>query len=113
MNITVQILTTTTSILLLFVLFDMLRRGRLRERHIAWWLIGGFVALVLSLFPQLLSGFSSFLGFEVPANLIFFVTIGLLFLVNIQTSSELTALEEKTRTLAERVALLELNAKKN
>lgn len=113
MSFAVQILSVITSVVLLFVLFDLLRRGKLRERHIAWWLIGGFIALILSLFPQLLSGISTFLGFEVPANLVFFVTISLLFLVNIQTSSELTALEEKTRILAEKVALLELQAKEH
>jgi hypothetical protein len=111
MNIAVQVLSIITSVALLFILFDLLRRGRLRERHIAWWLLGGFIALLLSIFPQVLASVSIFLGFEVPANLVFFVTIALLFLVNIQTSSELTALEERTRILAERVALLELKTK--
>jgi hypothetical protein len=50
--------------------------------------------------------------------LVFFVSIAVLFLVCIQSSSELTSLEEKTRILAEESALLrqrieELEKKQN
>jgi hypothetical protein len=41
-------------------------------------------------------------------NLVFFVSIAVLFLVCIQHSSELTTLESKSRTLAERSALQDL-----
>jgi hypothetical protein len=47
-------------------------------------------------------------GVAVPTNLVFFVSIALLFLVCIQHSSELTQLEAETRTLAESVALQRL-----
>ena len=50
------------------------------------------------------------MGIEVPTNLVFFVSIAILFLVCLQHSAELTQLESKTRALAERVALLELQA---
>ena len=43
-----------------------------------------------------------------PLNLVFFVSVAVLFLVCIQHSAELTALEEKTRTLAETVALQDI-----
>ena len=46
-----------------------------------------------------------------PINLVFFVSIAILFFVCLQHSSELTRLESKTRTLAERVAILELATK--
>jgi hypothetical protein len=47
-------------------------------------------------------------GIELPVNLIFFVSIAVLFFVCIQSSSELTSLEEKTRILAEETALLRI-----
>jgi hypothetical protein len=96
--------------LVLIVVVTLLRQRRLRERHAIWWLIAGTLALVAGIFPDALTDVSRFLGIGLPVNLLFFTSIAILFLVSLQTSSELTTLEAKTRTLAERVALLELAA---
>jgi len=95
--------------LILVVVIELLRRRHLRERHAVWWLIAGVLALIAGVFPSTLVWVSGLLGVEVPTNLVFFVGIAILFLVCLQHSSELTKLESKTRTLAERVALLELD----
>ena len=92
--------------LTLIVVVEMLRRGQLKERHALWWLIAGTLALLIGIFPGLLIAVADLVGIEVPINLVFFVSIAVLFLVCIQSSSELTSLEEKTRKLAEETALL-------
>lgn len=94
--------------LILVVVIELLRRRHLRERHAVWWLVAGVLALVAGIFPDTLTWAASLVGVEVPINLVFFVSIAILFLVCLQHSSELTQLESKTRVLAERVALLEL-----
>jgi hypothetical protein len=96
------------AVLVLIVVVEMLRRRLLRERHAVWWLIAGGLALVAGLFPDTLGWAAAVFGIAVPINLVFFVSIAILFLVCLQHSAELTRLESKTRTLAERVALLEL-----
>jgi hypothetical protein len=78
----------------------------LRERHAIWWLIAGIMAVIVGIFPQSLVWASNLLGIEVPTNLVFFVSILVLFFVALQHSSELTSLESKTRKLAENVTLL-------
>tara|TARA_B100000378_G_scaffold191452_1_gene155648 strand:+ start:1405 stop:1815 length:411 start_codon:yes stop_codon:yes gene_type:complete len=85
----------------LAAIIELLRRTTLRERHAVWWLVGGVLALVVAVFPQTLTWAADLLGVAVPANLIFFVAIGLLFLVSLQYGAELTRIEEKLRTLAE------------
>jgi hypothetical protein len=97
-----------SALLILAVVVEMLRRRRLRERHAAWWFLAGLLALVAGVFPATLTWAAGLLGIAVPINLVFFVSIAILFLVSLQHSSEVTQLESKTRTLAERVALLEL-----
>lgn len=87
---------------------ELLRRRRLRERHAGWWLFAGFIAILVSVFPQLLSTIAEILGFEVPINLAFFASLLILFLVALQHSSELTKLEDQNRTLVERLMILEL-----
>jgi Uncharacterized conserved protein (DUF2304). len=94
------------------VVIELLRRRRLRERHAIWWLGAGTLALVIGVFPQVLAWAASLIGITAPTNLVFFVSIAILVLVSIQHSSELTELEEKTRTLAERVAILELDTRR-
>lgn len=97
-----------SALLTLVVVIEMLRRRRLRERHAIWWLIAGTLALVVGVFPNTLVWAASIVGIAIPLNLVFFVSVAVLFFVCIQHSAELTVLEAKTRTLAETSALLEM-----
>ncbi|HXH36669.1 MAG TPA: DUF2304 domain-containing protein [Plantibacter sp.] len=96
------------AVLTLGIVIEMLRKRQLRERHAVWWLIAGILALVIGVFPQVLIWAAGVIGVEIPTNLVFFVSIFILFLVSIQHSSELTTLENRSRTLAEESALQDL-----
>lgn len=96
----------------LIVVVDLLRRGKLRERHAVWWFGFGALALVGGIFPGLVDKLANLTGVELPINLVFFVAISVAFLVFLQHSSELTKLEAKTRRLAEKVAMLELELRR-
>lgn len=108
MTLATYLFTIAAAVLILVVVLEMLRRRRLRERHALWWTIAGTLALIVSVFPSTLMWAAGLIGVEVPLNLVFFVSLAVLFLVNVQQSVELTSLESKTRVLAETVALLEL-----
>ena len=97
----------TAAIVALLAIIELMRRTTLRERHAVWWLIGGVFALVVAVFPQTLTWIADLLGVAVPANLVFFVAIGLLFLVCLQYGAELTRVEDDMRMLAEKSAFLE------
>jgi hypothetical protein len=92
----------------LAVVIEMLRRRRLRERHAVWWVIAAMLALTISVFPTTLFWAADVLGVGVPSNLVFFISISVLFFVCIQNSAELTELETKTRALVESASLLDL-----
>jgi hypothetical protein len=96
------------SLITLGVVIEMLRRRRLRERHAVWWLVAGILALIVGIFPNVLAGAAAVIGVAIPLNLVFFVSVAVLFLVCIQHSAELTTLEAKTRTLAEQSALQQM-----
>lgn len=105
MSTATYLLGILAALLTLGVVIEMLRRRRLRERHAIWWLIAGVMALIIGVFPQVLVWAAGVVGVEIPTNLIFFVSVFILFLVCIQHSAELTDLEDKTRTLAEDSAM--------
>ncbi|WP_104130348.1 DUF2304 domain-containing protein [Cryobacterium sp. N21] len=108
MNATTYIFGIISALLVLIVVVELLRRRHLRERHAIWWLVAGVFALIAGIFPSTLNFTAGLIGVAVPINLVFFASIAILFLVSLQFSSELTQLESKTQTLAERVSLIEL-----
>lgn len=108
MTVSSYILGVVSALVALGVVIEMLRRRRLRERHAIWWLVAGTLALVIGVFPNTLVWAAGLAGVTVPINLVFFVSLAVLFFVCLQHSSELTSLEAKTRTLAETAALQEI-----
>ena len=82
------------------------RHQRMKERYAALWLIIGAVIIVLGAFPTLLNGVADFVGVALPVNLLFLLSILLLMGVSIHLTLELSRLSEKTRILAEEVAIL-------
>ena len=113
MTIATYIFGIVSALIALALAIELLRRGRLRERHAVWWLGTGIFALIAGTFPQTVVWTAGLLGIEVPVNLVFFVSIAVLVIVCLQHRAELTLLEARTRALAERVALLELRECQN
>lgn len=96
------------STLMLGFLFEMMRRHHLREKYAVFWVLVAVLTFVVGVFPETLAAASRLVGVQVPANLLFFVASMVLLGVSIQHSHELGRLEERTRTLAEEVALLRM-----
>ncbi|MDQ0673453.1 hypothetical protein QFZ36_001014 [Pseudarthrobacter siccitolerans] len=91
---------------ILFFVFEMLRRQKLREKYAVLWIVIGIGTLLLSAFPSLLENASGFLGIQVPANLLFIMTLVLLVGVCLHLSREQSQAEDEVRILCEEVALL-------
>jgi len=87
-------------------MLELLRRRQLKEKYAVLWLAVGVGMLVLGAFPVLLNNFAELVGVKDPPNLLLFAAALLLLLVCVHLSWEASRLEEKTRTLAEEVALL-------
>lgn len=106
MSVVTYVFGILSALVVLVVIIELMRRGRLRERHAIWWGVGVFIALIVAIFPSTLTWAAKALGIAVPSNLVFFIAIVLLFFVSLQYGSELTRLEGRLRTLAEDTALL-------
>ena len=96
------------SIITLALLFELLRRRRLREKYAVFWVVVATATLVIAVFPQTLTAAADLVGVAVPANLLFFGASMLLLGVSIHQSYEMGRLEDRTRTLAEEIGLLRL-----
>lgn len=93
------------AVMVLGLIVVLLLRRQLREKYATLWLVIGLALLVISIFPGLLVQLTHLLGVEVPANLIFAISIALLVGVALHLSWELSRAEEEIRSLAEESAI--------
>lgn len=90
----------------LVLLFDLVRRQKLKEKYAILWLTLGLVTLILAAFPRILFWLAALVGVQVPSNLLFALMIALLTGVSVHLSWELSRSEVRTRRLAEEVAIM-------
>ena len=107
------VLGLAAAIIVVITLFEMLRRHRLREKYALIWFVLAMGSLTVAAFPALLYGLADLLNVQVPSNLVFFIASLLLLAMSLQHSFEIGKLEDRTRTLAEEVALLRLSIESN
>lgn len=94
------------ALVIVALVFEMLRRKKLREKYAALWLIVGVATLILAAFPYLLNIVAGVVGIQVPSNLLFAMSILMLLGVCLHLSWEISVVEDETRSLAEEVAIL-------
>ena len=83
----------------------LVRARKLRAKYSILWLSIGVVLIGLSAWPDLLDRVSNWLGISYGPATFLLGAITLLFLIVIHFSFELSRLEERTRSLAEELAL--------
>jgi hypothetical protein len=89
-----------------FFLLRLLNRRQMRGKYTLLWMFVGLAVLVLALFPSLLDRVSRWFRIYYAPTTLFLAAIGFLLLVCIYFSYELSRLEERTRVLAEELAIL-------
>ena len=94
-----------TVVVALFIL-RLVRLRQLRSKYALLWLVIGLALLPLGAFPGMLDTVSRWFGVFYSPTTFLFLAVGFLFLVVVHFSWELSRLENKTRTLAEELALL-------
>ena len=106
----IQIITGTVSILLLVFIFELIRRGRLKEEYSLLWLLSGVVILIFSIFPNLLGIMSRAMGMYYLTAL-FVVSFLFLLLIVLQFSTVLSRLSERNKDLTQELSILEFRFK--
>ena len=85
----------------------LIRTKRLQERHAILWLVAAIISAILGIWQDGLGMFSRLIGVAYPPSALFIVVFVLLGLILLDTVIELSRTVRRTRTLAQRVALLE------
>jgi hypothetical protein len=106
MDITARVFILVLTLVALTFVLRLVRRRQMRSKYAVLWLFVAAILLILGVFPLLLDRISEAVGIAYPPALLFLAALILLFMVVIQFSWEISRLEDRTRTLAEEVALL-------
>lgn len=87
-------------------LLRMLRKRQMRGKYTLLWMFVGAIVLILAVYPDGLDRTSQWLDIYYAPSTLFIGGIAFLTLVCVYFSWELSRLEERTRVLAEEVAIL-------
>ncbi len=101
-----RILALVAGVLTLGAMFELVRRRQIREKYAALWLIVAVVVVILAIFPKLMDRIAHAIGVASAPDLLLFVASTVLLLVCVHLSWEVGRLEDKTRLLAEELAIL-------
>ena len=107
MTLRLSIVAALASLALLVVIFELIRRRRLRERYALLWLFTGGVMLALSLWRDGLDTIAGAVGIHYPPSALFVLASLFMLVLLIHLSSVVSRLSDENTALAQRLALLE------
>lgn len=106
MSIFLRVLVAITSIVFLCFVVQMIRHERFLLKYSFLWLLLGILGFIAVLFPDLVIGLSSVLGFETPVNFLFFACIVILMGVALTLCAVVSRLVKRVTSLTQEVSLL-------
>jgi hypothetical protein len=111
MNSQSRILAVAISLCLLFFIFELVRRKKLKEKYALLWLFSGGIILIIATFNNILQRITNLLGIILPINTVFFLGILFIILINIHFSLVISNLSEQNKKIAQKLSLLESEIK--
>jgi hypothetical protein len=104
----VSLAATAASLILVFVVFELIRSRRLRERYALLWLLTGVVLVILSAWRGGLNTIAGWFGVKgYPPAVLFAVGLLFVILVLLHYSTVISRLADQNVVLAQKLALLE------
>ena len=106
----IQIMAGAVSIILLVIVFELIRRRRLREEYSLLWLLSGILILVISIFPKLFELISKMMGMYYLTALLVLSFLFLLMIV-LQFSTVISQLSERNKDMTQELAIMDFKFK--
>jgi hypothetical protein len=107
MDTHIRIVAILSTLVLLLVVLELVRRRRLLERYALVWLGSTIVLLGLGIWQGLLGKIADAIGVVYPPNALFVIAFGFVLLLLLHFSTAVSRLTDQTKVLAQRLALTE------
>lgn len=93
-------------IIYLVYIFTAVKNGKFNVVESFFWICGGFIALLLSIFPKTIDLISKYVGVDYPPSLLFMLCIIFLLFINFRNSKKIAEQQEKIIELAQNLSIL-------
>jgi hypothetical protein len=103
-----QIIALLATVAIFLLILELVRRRRLAERYALLWMLAAIAMLVLAIWTDGLSVIADAMGIQEPANAIFIIALGVIFILLLHFSVATTRLADETKILAQENARLDL-----
>lgn len=111
MNIVLKIEMITIALITLALIIYMLKNKSMSIKYSILWLILPIVFIIFALFSEPLVILANKLGFELLSNMVFFITVGMLFAICFSLTIIVSNLNQKVKSLNQEIALLKKERK--
>lgn len=105
MTLVLRIILIFFSILTFLYMVRKIRQSKLQIEYSIFWIVFSFILIFMSLFPGAVSFFTRLAGIQAPVNLVFLAIIFILILKLFSMTVKLSELENKTKELAQEIAI--------
>ena len=106
MQLPLRIALIIITLIYVLIILNAVRHKKMPISYLIFWLFTGLVLVVVLAVPGLINIISSFLGFEVPANMIFCLTIFSLFYLIFNLNIRLAKENKNNVSLIQEVSML-------
>ncbi|MBI3795027.1 MAG: DUF2304 domain-containing protein [Nitrospinae bacterium] len=106
MTTTLRIVSVAFSSGFLLLIFELVRRKKLRENYSLTWFFVGVSVLVFSLFADKMDFFAKTLGFALVSNAILVYSIFLILVILLGLSVAVSRISSQTQKLVQEIGIL-------
>ena len=106
MQLSLNIVLIIITLIYLFLVIKAIRKKKLQMSFSIFWLITGVMLIVALLIPNLVENISKALGFEVPANMVFCLTIFVAFYLIFNLTISISKENRKNTILIQEISML-------
>lgn len=107
----VKIVAILSSVSLLFIVIELVRRKRLKEEYSLLWLLTTFALFILAFWRGLLDVLAKLLGIFYPPTALFVVGFGFMLLILLHFSTVISKLSTENKVLTQRLGVLSWRVK--
>ncbi|MDX6583350.1 MAG: hypothetical protein QOI10_2534 [Solirubrobacterales bacterium] len=103
-----QVIAVIATLAIFLLVLELVRRRRLAERYALLWMLAALAMLVLAIWTNGLDVIAGWMGIQQPANAIFILAFGVIFILLLHFSVATSRLADETKILAQENARLDL-----
>lgn len=107
-----KLFAATMAVVVFLFIVELIRRQKMTFKYSLFWLGTSFLVLVLAFNENLLGRLSELAGFSLPSNFVFFLVMLFFIFLSLALTIYVNEQNIRTDTLAQHLALLELEFKK-